>query len=563
MGRSFNLLHLMSSTTTTQFHLRGNLPQDTYLILFAILSSICFLNPFLKLSNSLVIVPRTILALYILCFLPGRVLIDNLQLKLEDSRLLLYSVGISLSLIMFFGYIIHLFRSNIFTSVKPVSSSTLLIYSLLVCGFWYYYSGDVISRDLLRVKNYHFSRFCLLGGVAVVIAFSASLAINRGSEPVLALLYGLFLSLLVVLLVSGVIPRQDRSLLIYLLSYSLLIQNLVRTPYLSRSGDTGFEYYFAHLSLAHGFWNSSFGSTKITSLYIGSFYPFLKIFTGVSLLDVFIYFYPLLLALVSVSLYKAYSRQFNSTIGIVGALLFTFADLFFTLLSRSTRTGAALFYLSLILLVVLSKNTNLSSGSRMRHLLLLFLSTLVFVHYGTAIIMVVLLFSSYFYAYILSFARPQTILYKGLIRQSIIYCLVLIVWYIYIAKERTFQLMVMTIYLVLRQIVRLKLSGSNSVAVATKNFSSLTSQLIRAEYFLIMLTAGLCVSLFCYQLFKHRIWEGQDHASSLSISNFELGTSRGWLYPASYFTSSYINISGQSYLHDSRCVYNGLYFLYY
>ena len=460
-------------------------------------------------DSGLLLAGRTALSLLAIGYLPGLFIVSRTPLSASDSRLL-YSVGLSIVYTLLFGFLLNVVYLGPAPSISPLSTPAMVLYLAVLALVPLVTGVDPLTA---RIGTWYDSvsswpQPYALGIGLICSGFLGAYYVNNDMGRDLLLGVILFTGVVAAVVIRWRVDRHVRQFLAYAVTATLLVQNLSLTPFLARTGDTGFEYYFVNRALTNQFWDPSIYSTKSTSLFLNVFYPFVRLLTGLDLFDVFIYVYPLLFALVAVALFKLHSKRFGAMVAVTSVFLYVYTDQFFTLLSRSTRSGIAIVFI--LLMVLALRDKELASSSR-RRLATVFLLSITAIHYGTAIVFAIVLGIAYGVTVVSRLfdsrdVRPlklHTLVLNGLF---------LSVWFIYTGAGRTFDIAVFNLYLITRRTSQGQTDQSKTVQVATQDLPSVTSTLIRVEYFFVVLIAsvvvGILLLLYLYRAYSAEEWGG-------------------------------------------------------
>ena len=433
------------------------------------------------------------LSLLIVGYVPGAYAVDLLNVGRDRFRTTLYAVGLSALFYMLYGLLMNVLYVGLNAPLRPFTDESMLIVLGGIVAYSATTDHDPLQRRLESVyrsaKETPAPYVLGVGLIALSVLGSHYVNVGLGRYLIMAAFVAIGISSAV--LVLGTLERDSVRVLLYSITFSLLVQSLARTPYLSRIGDTQVEYYFAHLSLTHEFWAASLYTTKSTSLFLNAYYPILKLISGIPLLEVIRFVYPVGFAFISLVLFELYRSRFHPKLAVVAALLYVFADQFFILLSHSTRTGFAFLFVSLFLLALVDENM---APAQRKTVGFLFLFPVVFIHYGTSIVVLVMIVAIYVGAKVVRWYNRAELPSLNWQNQTV-YLVFIFSWFLYAGAGRTYDILVFNLFLIARRIVQGGVEQSTSAQVANKELPSLTSQLIRLEYVVIALIAGLVVAV--------------------------------------------------------------------
>jgi uncharacterized membrane protein len=458
-----------------------------------------------------VVAIQSVLAVLVAGYIPGRYILYLLDIEAEGFERVLYSAGFSVITLMLYGFVVNAVYLLVGLPIQPFSEESVVLGLLGLALVGAGTDEDLLGGDAKAFINdvTSWPQVYVLSLSMVGWAVLGSYYVNAGLGRWLIFAFFGLLAVVALVVVLGDLPPNAVRVLLYSSTFSLLLQDLIRTPYLSRVGDTQFEYYFANLSIVHGFWEPTVYSTKSTSLFLNAFYPTVEILSGLDLFEVFTVVYPAIFAAIAVSLFELYRGEFYGRAAVVGALLYVFSDQFFILLSRSTRTGMAIFMITLFALAI----TDLRGSPRSQKVLAsLFLFSLVFIHYGTAVVFSFVLVVLYLFAVSVRLLMGQefwALSWKTLMA----YAIFMVSWFSYTGSGRTFDIAVFNLYLILRRALGAEVDRSTSVQVATKELPSVTSQLIRFEYLVLVLLAATAAGILILRYLWRIYSEGETNPS--------------------------------------------------
>lgn len=380
---------------------------------------------------------RQIVGFFYLTFIPGLLILGILKINtLNRLEMILYSVGLSLSFLMFVGFIMNCFFPC-FGISKPISEKplifTITIIITLLSLIFYFKSekfGKIITVEQL-------SPITLVFGLLPVIAIlGAYLLKYYNDNTVILALYGV-ISLIPLFASLNMFPERIFPFAIWTISISLLFSVSLSVKYLTGyQSDATIEYYYANLVYTNGIWDPSIFGNQNAMLRIVMLHPIYAILLDLNLKDVFLIVHPLLYSFTPVALYLAFKRQTNEKIAFLSCFLLMSFFSFYVTFSRNTRTGLAEFFLALFILLMTDTNIK---GWRKALLSIAFALSIAVSHYGTSyLFMISLVFASIF----LFLVRKYKLYYNNhnynswnvniiSINFTLIYFVFSLSWYIY------------------------------------------------------------------------------------------------------------------------------------
>ncbi len=426
---------------------------------------------------------RVILGFASVTIVPGYLFVKSLDMN-EGSivETVLFAVGASLTLLMLLGLVLNStflvvgLRNPI--STWPVVLSVVLLNLLLALGYDRRVGAPIdVSLDVAR----YYQPIPLFLFLLPVLSVYGAFALNAFSVNTILLFVYLSIVGVVLLSVLGFVPRWLFPLAIWSIALSLLLQNTMTGQFLAW-GDQPKEARLALSVLNAGFWNPEFSggySNKYAMLRIVMLHPIYKLTTGLNLFWVFRLLHPIVFSLMPVALYRAYRNEVGDTTALLSAFLYMSLFSFFIVLSRNTRTAAAILFLALILLLMTDRT--LKSGPS-KLLGLMFGLSIIVSHYGVSYILM--------FAFIGAFVTYQVlnlIVHRGKVPTGSIasnnvisstifisfYVVALIAWYLYVAPGgSSFSTLVNFFQEFTTRLTEQYLSSSDTVSAASQTSAS-------------------------------------------------------------------------------------------
>ena len=387
---------------------------------------------------------RQVIGFLYLTFVPGILLIGVFRINnLNTLETLLYSAGLSLSFLMFIGFLMNFFYPLIGIS-KPISITPILFtvttIILLLCTVFYYRSKEFVLS--LSVKEITSPAVLLLALLPFISIFGAHLLKYYNSNTILLALFAI-ISVFPLIVSMGKFPVKILPFLVWIISISLVFSHSLAFKYLSFPlSDATVEHYYANLVYQNGIWDPQIFGNHNAMLRIVMLHPIHAILLNLNLTDVFMIIHPLLYSLTPVALYALFKRQTNEKIAFLSCFFFMSLHTFFLILSRMTRAGIAELFLALFALSITDKNI---SGAKKSLLSIIFALSIVVSHYGTSYLLMFALIASVLLLVLFrKFLAFPTIKEKISISPifSILYVVSLLAWYMYISASSSFETLV-------------------------------------------------------------------------------------------------------------------------
>ena len=327
---------------------------------------------------------RELLSFIYLLFIPGILIIRILKLhKLGIIRTVLYSCGLSISSVMFIGFLINSIYP--FLGIKdPISEYYLIItitaYIIILSILSYIRDKDFDDPSYINFSNFSESPYVSILLLPFLAIFGTYL-INNYNINLLSLLLIIVISIIVILTAINKIPKNLYPLVILMISVSLLFSTSLISNYLWGYDIHG-EYFIANVVFTNGFWNPSLPYNLNAMLSIVIFAPVYSKISGMNLIWILKIVYPLIFSLVPVGLYEIFKKQTTSKIAFFSCFFFMAFNVFFIEMVTLARQEIAEFFLVLIILLMIDE-IKIKEKS---FLSILFAFSLIVSHYGLSYI---------------------------------------------------------------------------------------------------------------------------------------------------------------------------------
>jgi len=325
----------------------------------------------------------------LILFVPGAGVLRVFRLHGNGLvRSALYSLAISLLILMFVGFFLNLLHYG-GVMESPLDYWPLNISFIAVMALILYMA---IKRDgeyqAPPAASFLDPRVFLAIALAILPPFAVLMGTNltdfNGDRTMLQAIVTA-LCLMPLAAISQRIKHYD--LLILSASVSLLFQRVLMTNYLM-GYDVFTEYTAARITIANGWWNVAAytgmeGAGANTALSVVTLAPMLHHLTGIGLIDLLRIVYPFIFAFLALAVYKAVQSQLGTGPALVGVFLLIGYQAFYNLLSQMAKQEIAEIFL-VILLVVLTESVYSRRSQRMMAALCVL--GVVVSHYGMAYI---------------------------------------------------------------------------------------------------------------------------------------------------------------------------------
>ncbi len=327
---------------------------------------------------------RELLSFIYLLFIPGILILRILKLhKLGTIRTVLYSCGLSISSIMFIGFLMNLVYP--FLGINNPLSEYYLIITITAYIIILVILSYIIDKDFSNPSYINFSKFSASPYIPILmlpfLAIFGTYLINNYKINLLSILLIVIISIIVILTAINRISKNLYPIVILMISVSLLFSTSLISNFLWGFDIHG-EYFFANTVFNNGFWNSSLPYNLNAMLSIVMFAPIYSKISGMNLVWVFKIVYPLIFSLVPLGLYEIFKKQTTSKIAFFSCFFFMAFNVFFGQMVMLAREEIAELFLVLLILLMIDK-IKIKEKS---FLSVLFAFSLIVSHYGLSYI---------------------------------------------------------------------------------------------------------------------------------------------------------------------------------
>ncbi|MFX0132459.1 MAG: DUF2206 domain-containing protein [Candidatus Hodarchaeota archaeon] len=389
------------------------------------------------------VIRQSIVFLFIF-FIPGFFMLKLFKIVVKDRlKILLYSIGLSISFLMMLGLIINEMYP-IFGILNPLSLKSLLItLSIIILIFIlliFSQNNKNINLIIYNVNNivpnnakYKILILLFIPILSIIGSIIANIYIVSFIIIIISLIYMLSV------LSSNVISYELYPFIIIILSISLLLQNTLFLNYLIGS-DVHLENYVYELTLKKEYWsiisiNPLSSTPRFSAMLSITILP--TVFSQLLNINgsiIFKIIYPIIFSLVPLTLYKIYENQFDKKYSLISIFYFISNEsIFFGIEPLSlARQIIGMFFLVLLILLLLETEISLKNK---KILFYIFSIALIFSHYSIAYIYFAYLIFMYVF-------RERSRQNQVITLSSIIYVLIIILlWYVYISDSIFYKLL--------------------------------------------------------------------------------------------------------------------------
>jgi len=356
---------------------------------------------------------RQLIPFFYLIFIPGIIILRILRIhKMGNILTLLYSIGLSLSFLMFTGLFMNLIYP-FFGISKPISLTSLIItisLLVLILSLLSYINDKNFSESTLMDLNSFISPKILLLCLLPLLAIYGTYLMNFYHTNIVQLITILLISFIVLLVgFDKFIPKKLYPFTIFVIAITLLYHTSLISTYVY-GYDIMSELYLVNLVINNSIWNYTIPLNYNAMLSIVMIAPILSKLCAINSVWIFKIMYPFLFSLIPLGLYKIFKKQTNSKIAFLSVFLFMSFSVFYDEILYLARQQIAEFFLVLMLILIVyniekkgktfSSNL-LGSGKKAEtFLFILFGLSLTVSHYGTSTLYLYVFFSAFLISFI-------------------------------------------------------------------------------------------------------------------------------------------------------------------
>lgn len=313
-----------------------------------------------------------------LTLIPGVIILKILRVNIDFIRILLISIGISLSIFTFLSTLESIILAPF--CEEPLSKLPLAIFL----------GSFILSLTLFcwnKERHYSFSlnSFSPIYFFLIILPFFIVTSKAIGDYTLISIALIIISALPITVLLSNT-NEKAYPLIIWIMSLSVKSLKLIFEHKFNMRFDDQTPIITEAIKIA-GIWDPHFPVTHNSLLFPSIFPSVFSILSGIDIavgariVSCFLY------SLIPVILYMIYKDFFHPPHAFLAASLYIFYP-FYLIYFDSLRTGFGFLFVSLFLLLLLSREINLKSKSL---LLIIFAFSLITSHYGTAYLFLFLL----------------------------------------------------------------------------------------------------------------------------------------------------------------------------
>lgn len=382
---------------------------------------------------------RQVFGFLLVTLIPGLLMINILNLVFTNlSKTVFYSVGLSVALVMFLGFLVNLIGPKLFGLDKPISTIPLLvainivILILLVASLIVNPLGYKSPFDLRESVDLLCSSQGLFLSLILLLGINGGLAVRYYNCSLFSVI-AMFLIAITFSLIAfdKFFAEKHYTKALFVIGLTLLLTRTLTSPYFGGS-DIHAELFFQKLTEVNAYWDPSIYShamnTMLSTVILPTVYSAIL---GIDVILVYKIVFPILFSLVPVILYHVFKEPLRPQTSFFSVFLFISFYAFFTTLQWLPRQQVAELYLALLELTLFDKELRPTIRS---FLTITWILSLVVSHYSTTYIT---LFFMIFLTIMLFIFREKATSIK--LSTTIFSVVVALSWYMLISLSQTFK----------------------------------------------------------------------------------------------------------------------------
>ena len=375
-----------------------------------------------------------------LSFVPGYLIVKLLKFRFGTLETLTFSVGFSVAFLMLVGLFLNElgFMAGI---LQPLSTVPLLValnmFVLILAVLAYLRSEPPVLFDKVSLSSV---KWALPLTLPLVLSVVGAILVNVYNDNRVLLVMILAVSLITaVLMLKNKFSSKIYAFVIFIIGISLLYHSSLISKYLTSFGsDVTFEHFVFKNVQENGYWSPiplsywDVGLGRLNSMLSITVLP--TIYSNLIGLDstwIFKLVFPLIFAIVPLSLYQLWKDSYGEKFAFVSVFFFMATATFYTELLGLNRQMIAELFFILLLFVLLDKRM-----SRFHRFFsfTIFGFGLVVSHYGLAEVFLFFIVSALIC--VLVYKRRSDNLTIGMV---VLFFSIMFTWYIYTSRASVFQ----------------------------------------------------------------------------------------------------------------------------
>ena len=335
---------------------------------------------------------RAVLAFLFIIIVPGMLILLVMRVrKIGFWEYLVYTVGLSISFIMFAGLAVNWILPWLHITDKPLSLWPILIcfdIFLLILGFFAYRRNKDLEVEVKPLKLDTTNRiFFIIPMLFPVLSILGALILNNWGPNTLTMIMlgGIAVYVLFLVIFKDKLNENVYPWAIWMIGLSLLLMYSLRSWSIS-GWDIYQEKYVANLTINTSFWSmANLKDAYNACLSITLLPAILNVFLKVNIDLIFKLILQIAFSLIGIVTFIIFSKFGQKQISFLATMFIIFTPNFFLEMPSVVRQEIALLYFGLFINILLAKNRN-------KTLLIIFGASLIVSHYSTTYITLISIF---------------------------------------------------------------------------------------------------------------------------------------------------------------------------
>jgi len=334
---------------------------------------------------------RQLIGFIYLAFVPGMIIIRIFKLhELSNLKFIVYSVGLSLSTLMFTGF----FTNTIFPFwgiSHPISFwpliCTVSVVVIILSIFAYVRDRSFFSPEYILFTEVISPQVIILL-LLPLGAVWGTYVMNHYHSDLFQMIFILLIAIVsVIIIFTDYISERYYALAVFVFAVTLLYHSSLISLYVW-GWDIQAEYYLSNLVIQNGLWDPTVINSLNGMLSLVMLSPIYSIILDMGLDGIFKIIYPLLFAFVPLGLYEIFRIQINEKIAFLSCFFFISVITFYTEMLQLARQEIAEIFFVLIILSLIDRNIDHTLKTVF---FIIFSSSLIVSHYGLSYLFLLIL----------------------------------------------------------------------------------------------------------------------------------------------------------------------------
>ncbi|MDI9615101.1 DUF2206 domain-containing protein [Methanothermobacter sp.] len=312
-------------------------------------------------------------------------MIGILKLRLKLPEFIVFSIGLSVSFLMFAGLII-----NYLPLARPlglrISLLSLNFFILVLLGLFFAKVDSQLITAPNTLKNEKWYLIILpfiFPFLSVIGAYYMNVYGGSFNFIIVSMLIAMIVFVLFIVSLEDVPPLLF-PFSIWMMGLSLLLMNSLVSNYIGGFNDLTLEYYVARLTFENQEWSISlFQNPYNACLSITILPALLSILTGLNLHFIFKFVHQFIFSITPLVVYLLFQNYLSKKEAFIAAFFFMAQIPFIESMYTHTRTELAIMFVALSLFILFVKNQELE-GIKRKLLFVPFIFCIILSHYSTA-----------------------------------------------------------------------------------------------------------------------------------------------------------------------------------